>query len=95
MPRRTRELPARWPGALLPSPRAAFVRRAGQTGIARHGPAVAQGARQDLVHQHVCRLDANADDLSQQPDHCMGALFGVLLEPFQARRFDLPDLARR
>ena len=88
MPRRTRELPA-----LLASPRAAFIRRAGQPGIMRPGSAVAQVTRQDLVHQHVRCLDTNADDLCQPPDHRVGALLGVLLEPFQARGFDLSDLA--
>ena len=91
MPRRTRALPA------LASPfsrrsRAALVRRAGQAGIARHRPPVAQVARQDLVHQHVGGLDANPDDPRQQPHHRMAALLGLLLKPLRTRGLDLLDL---
>src|SRR3954449_6479790 len=48
--------PARCPPWRAPS-RAALVPRAGQPGVARHGPPVPELARQDLVHQHVGRLD--------------------------------------
>ena len=47
---------------LLAPPFAALIRRAGQPGIAGDGLAIAQMTRQDLVDQHVRRLDANADD---------------------------------
>ena len=46
---------------LLPPPGAALLRRARQAGVAGHRPSVAQVAREDLVRQHVRRLDADAD----------------------------------
>src|SRR5260370_1029659 len=55
-------------------------------------PAQAGVARQDLVYQHVRRLDADTDDPREHKDHRMVALFGVLLEPDQARHLDLSDL---
>src|SRR4051812_28711404 len=68
MPRRTRALPA------LASP---FSRRlaplssggAGQACVACHSPAVAQIAREHLLHEHVRRLKADPNHASQQADH--------------------------
>ena len=92
MPRRTRALPA------LASP---FSRRLAplssgepvEAGVAGHRPSVAQVAREDLVHQHVRRLDADADHACQQPNHRVRPFVGCLAQSFEARLLDLGDLA--
>src|SRR5262245_27031762 len=48
---------------------AAFVRRAGETGVAGDGLVITQAAREDLIDQHVCRLDANAEDPRNETYH--------------------------
>lgn len=73
---------------------AALVPRPGEPGIARHGAAVAQAAGQDLVDQHVRRLDADADDACDKANHRVRVLFrrrggGELALPFL---FDGADL---
>ena len=78
---------------LLPPPGAALLRRARQAGVAGYRPSVAQVAREDLVHQHVRRLDADADHACQQPNHRVRPFFGCLLQSFEARLLDLGDLA--
>src|SRR5208282_1541261 len=78
--------------SFLPPTRPALVRRAGQTAITRHRSAVTQAARERLVREHVCGLDAKTADLRQQSDHRMGAAIGLLFQPLQARGLDLPDL---
>ena len=45
----------------FPSPLAAFVWRAGETGVASDRSLIPQVARQYLVHEHVCRLNPDAD----------------------------------
>src|SRR5215212_6276272 len=78
--------------APIPPFGAALVWRAGQASVARHGPPVAQVARQDLVHEHVRGLDANADHPGQQTDHGLGPRGRSLLEPFDPGLLDLFDL---
>src|SRR5215211_769422 len=70
----------------------ALIWGAGQTGVACHSPAVAQVAREHLLHQHVCRLDADPDDSRQQADHGVLSLPGCLLQalcPCCLNRLDL------
>src|SRR3954463_13290700 len=55
--------------APLPPFGAALVRCAGQASVPRHRPPVPQVAREDLVHEHVRGLDANADYPGQQTHH--------------------------
>src|SRR5262249_51465706 len=45
---------------LLPASASTFVGRARQPSVARHGAPVAQVARQDLLDQHVRRLDVGS-----------------------------------
>jgi hypothetical protein len=45
------------------------------------------------VHQHVRRLDADADHACQQPNHRVRPFFGCLSQSFEARLLDLGDLA--
>src|ERR671911_395406 len=67
MPHRTRALPAR-KTPLAPTS-AALVRRAGEAGVAGDGSAIAQVAREDLIDQHVRRLDAHAEDPPNEANH--------------------------
>src|SRR5258705_12563547 len=48
---------------------AALVGRAGKTGVAGDGLAIAPVAREDLVDQHVRRFDTSAKDTGNQADH--------------------------
>src|SRR5207244_10732627 len=52
--------------SLLAPAHAALVRRAGQSGIARNSSAIAQIARQRLIHQHVGGLNADAKNPCNQ-----------------------------
>ncbi len=98
MPRRTRALPARanpfsrrrepLSSGVPVSPPPAFA----GAGSPRHRPAVAQISRQDLLDQHVGRLDANAVNLRQQADHRVRAFVRVLLQALATRHLDLADL---
>src|SRR5712671_3212056 len=67
MPQRTRTLPAR--KTPFASTAAALVGRAGKTGVAGDGLAIAPLAREDLVDQHVRRFDTSAKDTGNQADH--------------------------
>ncbi len=67
---------------------AALIGRSRDAGIAGHGSAVPQVSRQDLLHQHVRRLDAHADDARQEPHHRVPAT-----RPEHAPG-DPPELAR-
>src|SRR5262245_65941244 len=58
----------------------AFVGRAREPAVARHRAPVAQVPRQDLLDQHVRRLDANPDHTPQNEDHQIGSSLGGLLE---------------
>src|SRR5258708_12217929 len=51
---------------------AALVRCTGQPGIARNGSAIAQIARQHLIHQHVGSFDADAQNPCDQTNHRVG-----------------------
>ena len=77
---------------LLPAFCAAFVGRASETGITRYSPSVAHVSRQHLLHQHVGRLDTNADHAGQQAHHCMWSLTGRLLDMLEPHRSISPDL---
>src|SRR6516162_8785069 len=74
--------------ALLP----ALVGRASEARITRDGASIAQVSRQHLLHQQVCRLDANADDTRQQAHHGMRSFTGCVLEAIPACALYLPDL---
>ena len=52
---------------LFASASATFVRRARQAGIARHRFAITHLPGEHLMNEHICRLNADADDTSQQP----------------------------
>src|SRR4051794_33106885 len=69
---------------LLPPPRPALVRRSRQAGVARHRPPVPQAAREDLVHQHVRRLDPDPDDPGQQAEHGVPPGRGLPLQRLEA-----------
>src|ERR671911_1063988 len=77
---------------LLPPPLAALVRRAREPGIARHGPSVAKISAEHLLHQHVGRLDANADDAGQEAHHRMWPRRRRLFQTHEAGPFDRVDL---
>src|SRR6202011_3758239 len=64
--------------ALFPPPRTALVRRARQTGVARHRFAVTHWPREHLMDQHICRFDADSDDPSQVPYHGVWPALGFL-----------------
>jgi hypothetical protein len=44
------------------------------------------------MHQHIRRLDADADHTGQQTDHGMRSVLGRLLKPLKACHFDRLDL---
>src|SRR5262249_37413202 len=77
---------------LLPATASTLVGRAREARVACHGAPVAQVARQDLLDQHVRRLDPNADHAYQKKDHQIWLSFGGLLELLEARLLDLPYL---
>src|SRR6202022_2135066 len=79
--------------ALFPPPRTALVRRARQTGVARHRFAVTHWAREHLMDEHISRFNADADDPSHLPDHGVRPGFRLLLQSFLTSLLDLPDLA--
>jgi hypothetical protein len=61
--------------------------------VARHGPSIAQVPRQHLSHQHVRRLDADANDARQQAHHGIWAFCRRLLQALETgllERLDLP-----
>ena len=60
---------ARLGQTLLTSFRPALVWRAGQARVTGHGPSVSQVSGQNFLHQHIRRLDADADDARQHPNH--------------------------
>ena len=51
---------------LFASASATFVRRTRQAGIARHCFAIAHPPGEHLMNEHICRLNADPDDASQQ-----------------------------
>src|SRR5437867_12209776 len=53
---------------------AALVRRAGEAGVAGDSLAIAQVAREDLIDEHVRRLDANAEEARNETYHRVRAL---------------------
>src|SRR5258708_13462789 len=81
--------------SLLAPALAALVRRAGQSGIARNSSAIAQIARQHLIHQHVGSFDADAQNLCDQTNHRVGTCRcgGGFSKPAQTVAFDWADMA--
>src|ERR1700737_871190 len=79
--------------ALFPPSRTALVRRARQTGVARHRFAVTHWSREHLMGEHISRFNADADDPSHLPDHDVWLGLGLLLQSFLTSLLDLPDLA--
>src|ERR1700693_5233701 len=47
---------------LLPPLAAALVGRAGKTGIARDGSSISHVSREDLIHYHISRFNADTSD---------------------------------
>src|SRR5262245_53367128 len=91
MPRRTRALPERarpFSRRLVPLSSGEPVRPR----VTRYGPSVAHVSRQNLLHQHVGRLDANPDHPRQQAHHGVWSITGRLLDAFEASILDLADL---
>src|ERR1700759_2419724 len=79
--------------ALFPPPRTALVRRARQTGVARHRFAVTHWSRQHLIDEHISRFNADADDPGHLPNHGVVPGLRLLLQPFLTGVLDLRDLA--
>ena len=78
--------------ALFPRPRTALVRRARQTGVARHRFAVTHWSRQHLIDEHISRFNADAGDPGHLPNHGVVPGLRLLLQPFLTGVLDLPDL---
>jgi hypothetical protein len=57
-----------------------------------YSPSVAHRSRQHLLHQHVSRLDTNADHTRQRTHHCVWSIIGHALQTLQASILDLPDV---
>src|SRR4029077_8104403 len=64
---------ARLGQTLLTSFQPGLVWRPGEAGVTGHGPSVSQISGQNFLHQHIRRLDADADDARQHPNHRMPA----------------------
>src|SRR6202022_3602379 len=64
---------------LFPPLGPALVRRASQTGVARHCFSVTHGPREHLMDEHIGRFNADADNPSQLPNHGVGP--GLRLPP--------------
>jgi hypothetical protein len=78
---------------LFPPLRAALVRRASQTGVARYRFSVTHGPREYLMDGHIGRFNADADNPSQLPNHGVWPGLRLLLQSFLTSLLDLPDLA--
>src|SRR5215467_15743090 len=76
----------------FPASASTFVGRPREPSVARHGASITQVARQDLLDQHVRRLDANADHTHQNENHQIWSCFGGPLQLLQSRLLDLLDL---
>jgi hypothetical protein len=73
---------------------AALVWGARKAGVASDRLTVAELAREHLVDQHVCGLNAAADDSRDKMDHCVWAFFSIAVsfELLQACFLDRSDL---
>src|ERR1700747_1724660 len=80
-----------WRG-LVPAACTALVRRARQTGVARHRFAVTHWSRQHLIDEHISRFNADADDPGHLPNTGVCPGLRLLLQPFLTGVLDLPDL---
>jgi hypothetical protein len=83
---------ARLGQTLLTSFRPALVWRPGEAGVTSHGPSVSQVSGQNFLHQHIRRLDADADDARQHPNHRMPASGRRPLQALQPSLLDGVDL---
>src|SRR4030088_1951761 len=79
--------------ALFPPLRATLVRRASQTGVARHRFPVTHWPQKHLMDEHISRFNADADDPSHEPNHGVWPGLRLLLQSFLTSLLDLPDLA--
>jgi hypothetical protein len=71
---------------------AALIWRAGETSVARHSSSIPQTPRQDLMHQHVRRFDANANNTGEQSDHRMRFFLRRLFQALRTRLLNFLDL---
>src|SRR5258708_1527171 len=78
--------------ALLSAFQTALVGRSREPGVARHRSSISKLPRQDLLHQHVRRLDADTDHPGEQPHHRMRPCIGGPLEPLGTCLLDRADL---
>src|SRR6202011_5767751 len=78
---------------LFPPLGAALVRRASQTGVARHRFSITHGPREHLMDEHIGRFNADADNPSQLPNHGVWPGLRLLPQSFLTSFLDLPDLA--
>ena len=91
MPVRTRALPAR----ARPFSRRRLPLGAGKAGVASDCLTVTELSREDLVDQHVCGLNTDADDPRDKTDHRVWAFLSIAVVSFkllQARFLDRSDL---
>src|ERR1700730_13023487 len=72
---------------------AALVRRARQTGVARHRFSVTHWPREHLLDEHIGRFSADPDNRDQLPNHGVWPGLRLLLQSFLTSCLDLPDLA--
>src|SRR6202047_2429641 len=78
---------------LFPPLGAALVRRASQTGVARHRFSVTHWPREHLMDEHIGRFNADADNPRQLPNHGVWPGLRLLLQSFLTSVLDLSDLA--
>src|SRR5215467_6743054 len=71
---------------------AALVRSSRQTGVSRHCFAVPQVARENLLYQHIGRLDADPDHPGEQVDRRIAWFSGCPLQSFEASPLNLVNL---
>ena len=71
---------------------AALVRSSRQTRIARYCFAIPQVAGENLLNEHIRRLDADPDHPGEQVDHRIVSFSGCPLQPLDASRLNLFDL---
>src|SRR6516162_4403034 len=70
----------------------ALVRSSRQTGVSRHCFAIPQVAGENLLYQHIGRLDTNPDHPGEQADHRIASFSGCPLQSLNAAGLNLLDL---
>src|SRR5215475_9926714 len=83
---------ARFGKSSLASFFAALVGGTGEAGIAREGFTISDIAREHLLDEHVCGLNADADDTREQAYHRMASLVGRSRQALGPGCLDLLDL---